>query len=240
MLLPVLSEFSKGCPGSVAVNFSTSGGCNCDKACRFHPESVHPDATYSCYAARAERTTRPEAHTRYQRHERLGAAAVAAAAKVGLQKKRTRVPWLRISAFGSVPMPKDAKPAFLAQMHEIFAWTASHGVKVHFPVESLKKTVFYRKHFPTIVVRQSCQTLSEFMHADGPSAYTAGTPAMTRVQRVWAAKYVARQRAKKSGRKTVLCPAIVASWANPGQTKAKCGNCTACAEHNVDVVYCLH
>jgi len=55
---------------------------------------------------------------------------------------------------------------------------------------------------------------------------------------------LARARTEKTGRKCIVCPAVVVSFNHRHDkarlAKAKCGNCTACAHGHVDVIYPLH
>ena len=42
-----LSVFSKSIKGGIALNFSPSGSTQCDRSCRMHPLSTHPDADHA-------------------------------------------------------------------------------------------------------------------------------------------------------------------------------------------------
>jgi hypothetical protein len=73
------------------------------------------------------------------------------------------------------------------------------------------------------------------------------------LQRVEACRSLAKARYEATGRNTIVCPAVVTSFKHklcrdPQEKprmkaladKAKCGNCTACANGNIDIVYPAH
>ena len=101
----VLGSFGKGVPGSVTLNFATSGGANCDRECAYHPESTNEAAgSVRCYAASCEnRHDRKELRAKLERHEATDAAEIISRASLEMALRGYFAPWFRFSAFGSVP-----------------------------------------------------------------------------------------------------------------------------------------
>lgn len=244
---PVLGGFEKAIPGSVSVNFGLSGGKHCDPSCRHHPESTDPDPTRACYAVRVElRGDRRDLYTKLARHEAAGPEAVMQRANDEICRKialGARIPWVRISTNGSLPNPADASPAFLESLRGFLKVCKAQAIPVHIPVETASKTLFYKKAIRGLAtVRQSAQSLQQFLDCKNPTAFTVGTREQTRIERVESAKQVAKLRTEMSGRRTVVCPAVASRYLNNNvpNPKAKCGNCRACSEQNTDVIYPLH
>lgn len=239
--LPVLGEFGKGAPGSLALNFAPSGGENCATSCPYHPESTAANAAPGgarCYAARTEaRPDRQGLSAKLERHAAAGADAVLEAADAELAARGYRAPWLRVSAFGSVP-PKPPP-----RLRRLLERLAGAGTPVHLPVESPAKARRYRQAVGDIVaVRESVATLRRWRTAPGPVSSVAGSMAESPRERVTAAKAAAADRARRTGRRVVVCPAVAerALRGRRATGSAKCGRCTACADPAVDVVYPAH
>lgn len=247
---PVLGHFGKAVPGSVSVSFGTSGGQFCDRSCRYHPDSTHSTPDGGCYAVRTEkRPDRGGLRPKLVRHEQAGPEKVARLARLELEARLVsgeHVPWLRLSTSGSVPPPKMATDGFIKALRELFDFTDSNNIPTHFPVESPAKARFYREHLSwRVVVRESCQSERRFLTAPGAVSVVAGTRSMSCTDRMVEARRIARRRRDKTGRKTIICPAVAVSrnYLNRGEeavAKAKCGNCTACSMVDVDIVYPLH
>lgn len=258
IIKPILGSFSKAIDGSVALNFSQSGGKNCDLSCIYHPENHSMPEKNRCYAARAEiRPDRKALKDKLKRHEIDGAAETATKALEELKQicKTQKIPWLRISAFGSVPQPRHASKKFIKTTKKLFAFAKNNGILVHFPVETERKAQFYRKHTKNlVVVRQSVQSHDEWIGCLGPSSIVAGNSQLSQMERIAESKRLANIRIQATGRKTIVCPAVASSYINTernriktgkyrkiqGDPKAKCGNCTACANPKVDIVYPSH
>jgi hypothetical protein len=248
----VLGSFSKAADGSVSVNHGVSGGPDCDSDCAHHPESTAPNPTRACYAARTEkRPDRRQLAEKLRRHQGLPPALLIGAALVELRQLVERgktPPWIRLSTNGSLPKPKNASPLFLSQLRAFLAYAKDQGIPVHIPVESKRKARFYRKAIGNLaVVRESLQGLDAVETADGPVSLVAGADIRgrnIRRRRVEAARNLAKRRREATGRKCIVCPAVVVSFfyrSDPDRrAKAKCGRCTACAEAHVDIVYPLH
>ena len=244
---PVLGEFGKAIEGSRSINFGVSGGKHCDRACRHHPNTTADHPTHMCYAVRSEkRPDRAELLNKLERHEVSGPVRVV---KQGFEEIKDLVvsghkpPWLRFSTNGSVPNPVDASPTFLKVLNEMLEYCDEQEIPVHFPVETGSKALFYRRAVGwRVVVRESAQTIKRFLETPGPVSCVAGESGMNQVERVDACRLIAKMRTKRMGRKCVVCPAVASRYLNDNQPqpKAKCGNCTACARADWDIVYPLH
>lgn len=247
-----LGTFSKGIAGAVSVNFGASGGANCDVGCKHHPESTARDPTNACYAVTVEqRGDRKALATKLQRHQKLGAAQVVGKALLELQQltsKRKRIPWIRISTNGSVPQPGDMTPLFASQFRALLNFARSQAIPVHLPVETPTKARIYRKLFGDLAtVRESADDVARFLRARVPVSCTAGKPGTSYRLRIAAARKLAARKRKRSGRKVVVCPAVLNTFVSRGKgnehkrnKRAKCGVCVACACPDTDIVYPLH
>jgi hypothetical protein len=277
-LFSVLGSFGKGVPNSASVNFGLSGGANCERSCRHHPEHAHAIANPAdaCYAWILEkRHDRAQLRDKLARHERLPASIIAQRAHMELEREalydKAPRPWIRFSTDGSLPSRKKAirDSRFRAAFRRLieFAVSRSGRDRIHLPVETAAKASFYREIVGDIVtVRESLQTPN--MCADtiaahripaGPVSFTAGEnePAgpNRRLRVLAAAAAAAAAWAQRTGRKTIVCPAVrvsflsrlkayrrgrsaeqIAEW----RAGAKCGSCRACALAHVDVVYPAH
>jgi hypothetical protein len=234
----VLGEFSKGCNGSVALNFDRSGGANCDRGCPYHPQSTSAAAGGArCYADRVERRPdRRELAAKLDRHAAAGADAVLAAAERELAAAAFRVPWFRISSFGSVPAspPAGLRPLLLRLIKA--------GTPIHLPIETAAKANRYRRALTGVgvAVRESVATMRRWRTATGAVSIVAGTMNQSPRERVAEAKRVAAERTARTGRRAIVCPAVAARALRTGSEKAKCGICTACADPSTDIVYPAH
>lgn len=260
---PVLGDFGKGVKNSHTLNFSRSGAEGyCDKSCTYHPDnndSNRPNKN-RCYAARAEvRPDRVELANKLLRHEDLGPETLCRRALAELKKTYSRgkkVPWLRISAFGSVPLPENATTEFLNALRELLDYCDMQNIPVHFPVESQAKRDFYQCEVGTrATVRLSAQSDTIWLTDSQPASFVAGTTDMSRLERLDEAKRVAVLRREATGRKTIVCPAVASRYLEfkrrklagdpnarnaTGSPRAKCGACIACSQAGTDVIYPAH
>ena len=234
----VLGTFSKGVTGSAALNFGQSGGQNCDKVCPFHPESTAPNPDgVRCYAVRVE--SRPDRQTlaaKLQRHEQAKPADVVRAADAECKERAYRLPWFRVSAFGSVP---SRVPLPLVRL----LWRlADAGTPIHLPVESKAKRARYQSALgDRVAVRWSAPTPSAFLSEPGIVSTVAGSMDQRPADRVRAARDLAKERRQASGRGCIVCPAVTVRHLRKSPSPhAKCGGCTACADPALDVVYPAH
>ena len=251
--MPVLGTFGKGVPGSVSLNLNRSGGSQCDTACAHHPQSKAQNPTYACYAVRLERRgDRGDLRRKLDRHARRSPALIVGEALVELRKlvERGRAPpWLRLCTNGALPLPRHASPLFITQLRALLAYCKSQGIPVHIPVESSDKARFYRAKIGDLaIVRQSVQRTEALGTTGGAISFVAGSEITAgkhiRKRRIEAARTLAKRRARKTGRKTIVCPAVVVSFTHRSDrdrtAKAKCGNCTACVHAHIDVIYPIH
>lgn len=229
----VLGTFGKGCDGSAALNFGESGGANCSTACPYHPRTTSEHAAAGgarCYAATLEKR-RPSLAAKLRRHE-SAPAEVVRLARLELAARRWCVPWLRVSAFGSVP---ESVPAGFG---ELMADAAAAGIPVHLPVETPEKAATYAAAVgPGVAVRLSA-TPDQWLTHDGPASTVAGRMTDTPRERLQLAREAAKARRAATGRRCGVCPAV-ASRTLKGRP-VKCGECTLCADPGADVVYPAH
>jgi hypothetical protein len=272
----VLSTFGKAIAGAAALNFGRSGGRNCESTCRHHPDNFNAGEGGSevCYAVGIEqRGDRAQLANKLDRHEQTPASRIVGAALVELEREALydipARPWFRFSTGGSLPSPRRAAAdrLFIPRIVALLTFLAKRGTPVHLPVESAKKARWYRRMIGGLaVVRESLQTprmtpdtIENHPIPDGPVSFTAGedVPAgpNKRGRVIAAARAAAAAWARRTGRKTVVCPAVVVSFLSRskatcgGRSKeqidlwragAKCGACTACALAHIDVVYPAH
>jgi hypothetical protein len=274
----VFGSFSKGVRGALALNFGQSGGANCATSCRHHPTHFAPGGQSAgedgeCYAVVVERRhDRVQLAHKLERHEQLPASTIVGRAMVefgALVLRGIVPPWLRISTSGAVPTPAAALAdrRFLPLLRELLTSAKSAGTPVHFPVESAEKATFYREHVGDLVtIRESIQTprmcpatIADHAIPAGPVSFTAGEEvgagANKRARILAAATAAAKAWAQRTGRKTIVCPAVRVSFLSRTKAgkadrtaaevktwrdRAKCGSCTACADQVFDIVYPAH
>lgn len=271
---PVIGSFSKGIDGAASINFGRSGGENCDIGCRHHPAHYadgRPRAGL-CYAAVVEaRADRVQLARKLDRHEAIPAERIVRKALHELEREelhgRPARPWLRFSTNGALPMPQNAPSRLITALRALLAFTNRRGTPVHLPVESAEKAAFYREQLGDIVtVRESIQTpdmtpetIERHPIPAGACSFTAGesvAPGAGKRSRILAAADAAAKAwAKRTGRKTIVCPAVRVSFlartkagkagrsaadVDAWRSRAKCGSCTACALAHIDIVYPAH
>ena len=240
---PILGVFGKGIKGSIALNYAESCSPDCDLNCPYHFKSISKHAVnrkVRCYAHKLEnRSDRRDLLSKLQRHRRtnkvsLTASAIEETERIG----PSNIPWVRISAFGPVP---PIPPDNFRQFCEPFA----DGKHLHLPVESWAKTVKYRKVLEglNVAVRRSCPTVNHFMRASirsNPVAVVVGNMDQAPMERLTDSRQVAKRRSRRTSRKCIVCPAIAVQHNRKRSKLAKCGNCTACANPEIDIVYPAH
>jgi hypothetical protein len=255
----VLGGYGKGTEFCTSLNFGRSASQDCSLGCPHNPLSDIPGAPGDCYAVRIElRFDRKQLRDKLDRHEAMGPALVCGKAILELQEHFRlghRIDFLRISTNGAVPEWDSPKCSnlFKKQFKVLLEFAVANGIAVHFPVETWEKAEGYRSLVGDIVaVRESVHKENEFVNKPGACATTAGA-GLPLLQRIAAARVLARKRYAATGRKTIVCPAIAASFkhrlcrdaAEKPRLKAiadraKCGNCDACANKAVDIVYPAH
>jgi hypothetical protein len=252
MASAVLGSYSKGTTSARSLNFGTSGSVDCDSGCVHNP--ANPEGNGDCYAIRVEnRADRRQLLAKLIRHQETPPFMLVGKAILEVQElvRKGGINWLRISTNGAVPPPEKATPLFITQLRTLFAICRDANIKVHFPVESRAKFDFYTSKVGDLVaVRLSVHSESEFETASAVCSTSAGQGKLK--DRVSHAKKLAAIRRAKTGRLTVVCPAVVSSFAvkcgskedKPAlkiiAEKSKCGNCTYCSRNDVDVIYPTH
>ena len=218
-----LSTFSKAVADAIALNFSPSGGTWCSLTCGAHPHNGG-----KCYAARLEALR--------------GSLAVSLSRKQAAHdlhlKWLTRVwspadsvPWIRLSAFGTVPHDPSKNAEDWIQLA---AKLAQFSGRVHFPVETVTKLTRYQAlGFHPRLSLQSASVPSILGHTrlGRPVAVTVRGDKQGKESAKSANVRESQTLARKLrglGRSAVVCPAIAGS--------SKCGKCRACADTRVSTV----
>lgn len=247
---PVLGSFGKGVDGSLALNFSVSGGRNCDPGCS---ELI----SGKCYSIVIERRAdRTQLLNKLTRHQTMGAAQVCGAAIMEvtrLLENGISIPWFRFSTAGSLPQASNASKLFVVQLRTLVKLLVANKIPIHLPVESHEKAEFYREALEglLVTVRESLQGQNDHLTTRGAVSFRAGQEIISgpniRIRRVERARTEAKRRFEATGRKTIVCPAVVSGWkrrsGKRGELKAngiKCGSCKACEIAHIDVVYPHH
>ena len=255
----VFSSFTKGDDGSFSLNFGRSSGENCDVGCQHHKNSIHSDPTFACYSSTSE-FQRASVRSFLDDQEGRGALQTLGLAMIHFgellafaqnNEETVDITWLRFSSAGSAPpedkIPIHEKKRYEKLLRQFVVRVLSHGIKVHFPVESQAKWEYYNRLIGDLItIRLSNQTDDQFLSTPVPSSRVVGKEITTKthpgkvfVERIKLAKQIAKQRYENTGRKTIVCPAIVSTF-EKREKKILCGNCTACANRNLDVIYPLH
>jgi len=253
----VYNSFGKGNAWSLSLNFGLSSGSNCEPSCRHHRESIADNPTYACYSSTIERQ-RAAVRDNLQGKEDIGAIQVVATAIMQWGELQSliraeglgNVQWMRISSGGSVPsesqIPARYVKRYKSLWRQLVSLWLSVGCKVHFPVESAEKAEFYRSFLgDLIVVRVSAQSQHAFNNVSVEASCVVGenitvkTSKSVKRDRIALARQYARERHASTGRKAIVCPAIVSTF-EKRPTKIHCGDCDACSRSGVDVIYPLH
>ena len=239
---PILGEFGKAVKNGVAFNYGISGGPDCDKKCTYHPVSTSRYATAEtlrCYAWNTEGAfNRKALKAKQERHQLTDRNKLTELAYKEVERKPV-ITWFRFSAFGSCPL---TPPKLFRKLCKLLK---ARKIDIHLPLESWAKTRRYRKELGglNIAVRRSCQSIQSFLTAsirNNPLSVVVGNKCNTRKERIRLASIVASKRAKRTGKKCIVCPAVVVSLLRINAPKAKCGSCTACADIDLDIVYPAH
>lgn len=254
-----LGKFSKGNEFSLSINFGVSGGRHCDIGCAHNPNNPDPEAPKDCYAVRAEkRHDRQQLAAKLERHEAMSPSLLCGKALLELKahiEEGRRIDWLRISTNGAVPKwnSRSCTPLFKSQFKALLMFCKANGILVHFPVETFEKAEGYRSLLEGVAcVRESVQDPEAFVDAPGVVSTSTGH-GLPLLQRVEASRALALRRYTETGRKSIVCPAVVSSFKlklerdedrrevlRDRSKKSKCGSCTACANGRLDIIYPAH
>lgn len=185
-----------------------------------------------CYAERGPELLYKNYSSKLIKHERKSASKLNEEAL--LEVKKLNLEWFRFSVSGSIH-EKRITLRFQKTLRELCQYLVSTGCYIHFPVESPMKAAKIRgilKGLPIVVRRTVQSNLMDVLLAKDQVAFVVGTNKWKREENKRDC-IEAAQTLRKGGKRTVICPAVIGS--------AKCGECTACADHSVDVVlYPLH
>jgi hypothetical protein len=192
-----------------------------------------------CYAVRAEKRKPP---IKVNLERKVADLSGYLRALLQSRDQVLGAPWIRISAFGSVPpvsrlsrLQRDLVGSFLRVLEQ------RDPATLHFPVETSEKQEAYRvgKYFPrlSLGLNPSIRRISGWLQKGRPIAMTYGPetlePGYTRAA-IPGSKTLARElRRKFPDHNIKVCPAIAGN--------AKCGACKLCALDGADlVIYPLH
>jgi hypothetical protein len=221
---PNIGSFGKALEGSISMNFSANGDSNCSNKC---PQK----ANGTCYGLNIEKL-KPSVKVSGDRKRETGFLNCVNNYRKQIAKK-TELPWIRFSSFGSVPnrpLNNDESEAFKALAHH-----ASNLGPIHFPVETQAKRERFEKLVPQgVKVRESAHTMRRALNLAKKSipnsvVFTKGETLRDRIDN--AKEYAKKKR--DEGLKMVVCPAI-------GSKKIKCGACTLCSKLDGTIIYPQH
>jgi hypothetical protein len=252
----IFNSFGKGVDRSISLNWDMSSGQNCSVTCRHHRDSIAQNATHACYSTTAE-SMRPSVKDSLERKGKISPLAIIGLAYIQLgelftflDSRNEVLEFFRMSSAGSVP-PRENIPEHERKRYEtifrLFCLAlVKRGVAIHFPVEDAPKWEYYHGIVGDIVtVRLSLQDMASEVTELRPCSFVVGedirahNSKSVKRDRIAVAKRRASERYKATGRKTIVCPAIVSTF-EKRKTKIYCGDCDACSRAGVDVVYPLH
>ena len=236
---PILGKFSKALDGARSLSFGRSGGKNCPIECPYHPASSSPFAAAigaRCYAATCEnRPDRSALASKLDRAELTDGDTVLRGAAGELDRRGWRLPWFRFSTFGSVPALCST------EFRRFTARLVDAGTPVHLAIFSSEQAAEYRRGLDglAVTVRESVP-VQELHSKAGAISCVVGSMADKPLERLRLAKMATKSRRAFVGRRCIICPAIAATVNRTGSKRAKCGACTACARHDIDIIYPAH
>lgn len=252
----IFNSFGKGVDKSISLNWDMSSGENCSVTCRHHRNSIAKNPTNACYSTTAE-SMRPSVRDSLERKGKMSPLEIIGLAYIQLGELFTFLDsrgeileFFRMSSAGSVP-PRDSIPEHERKRYEtifrLFCVTlVKRGVAIHFPVEDVAKWEYYNSIVGDIVtIRLSLQDVASETTENRPCSFVVGedirahNSKSVKRDRIALAKRRAQERYSATGRKTIVCPAIVSTF-EKRESKIQCGQCDACSRRSVDVVYPLH
>jgi len=213
-------DYGKGVNGSLTVNFAVSGGKNCDLSCRFHPANDG-----GCYAV-VVGARKPTVTVNLEKKEADFSGYLRAL--VAKLDKLVAAPWIRFSAFGSIPAPNQWSDADRENLR-IIADALDHR-RVHFPVETTEKAEALKAlgFHPRVSDGQANDTNGQVSRVVMGHVVVTGAMPKDRAREVSAPAFEEAKRIRATGKSAVVCPAIVGN--------NKCGQCKACGANGADVV----
>lgn len=252
----IFNSFGKGVDKSISLNWDMSSGENCSVTCRHHMYSTAENPTNACYSTTAE-SMRPSVRDSLERKGNMSPLQLIGLAYMQLGELFTFLDsvgevleFFRMSSAGSVP-PKESIPEHERRRYEtIFRLfcraLVKRNVAIHFPVEDVEKWEYYNSIVGDLVtIRLSLQDIASETSETRPCSFVVGEDIRShnsksvKRDRIALAKRRAQERYNATGRKTIVCPAIVSTF-EKRESKIQCGQCDACSRRSVDVVYPLH
>lgn len=219
----LIGSFGKGVKNSVTVNFGVSGGVNCSDTC--------PLKNNGCYACNVEKM-KPSITVNLEKKQDNFSEYLTALNSEKSIDKLNKSPWIRFSAFGSIPAISKIKKADREKFKALAASIENHQ-KIHFPVETLAKYNFLKSagFNPRLSLSEKTSGLKNHIAKDRLiSIVVAGKKMATgKNKRANSQKaFDTMRELNKQGIKTKVCPAIPAN--------AECGSCTLCANPEIKVI----
>jgi hypothetical protein len=223
----ILGSFSKALPGAVAINFSQSASTWCSDLCQ------HKRA--SCYAKNNEaRKPSLQANLSWKQDNQLEYLRAIIESPTHTARIRT-APWVRLSAFGTVPPSEvlQASAPLTKAFRKLAKLLSPLAARVHFPVETADKFNAYRAlgfHPRLSLQTQDPDEIADAVRAGIPVSLAVGDPSdkaprWTLRNKERARSFARKLRALLPGKRVTVCPAILG--------RAKCGDCTACADPDI-------
>ena len=221
----LIGSYGKGIADSATVNFAPSGGKHCDDSCALKRAG--------CYAVQTEKVKPSVRISLERRQDRLAEFLTAVSAPKAIAKLQA-APWVRFCAFGSIPAAQHWTPEAKASLAKIGA--ALQGRPVHWPTETLDKAEIIRDAglLPRVSVGTNAALVSGIIRAGHVASCVVAGPKRVRgndLKRKRANSQPAFDFAAELRRQGVtakVCPAVAG--------RAKCGDCTACARFDVQVI----
>jgi hypothetical protein len=229
---PIFSWNSKIGENAIALNFSRSGGADCDDSCVLKKSGI-------CYAMASQRIYKA-LYAKLERHENNGFEWVLKTALNALEGNPGNfegIRFFRFSTHGTVPNRSfsTSERIALARFGDLLK---GNNIAIHFPVETREKYAAIldcgiqpRLSFQDRINGSLCSPLC--------SSVTAGVRRQTKLDRIGDARKIAGW-ARKTGKRVVICPAIVSSFVGR-KRKITCDQCGLCSSSKVDtVIYPMH
>lgn len=218
----LIGSFGKGIKGSVTVNFGVSGGRNCSDTCTLKGNG--------CYAETTE-AIKPSITINLERKENNLTQYLTELTSPKALTKLNSAPWIRCSAFGSIPAPEKLTETDVNLLQELGKGITNPNL--HWPVETLDKarllrSVGFNARYSAGLDKAKC--ISAVMQGFNTSLVVEGSKlARGKNKRVHSEQaFITMRDLTSQGIKAKVCPAISGS--------AKCGDCTLCADKDVRVI----
>lgn len=229
---PIFSWNAKIGENSLALNFSRSGGADCDDSCALKKSGI-------CYAMASQRIYKA-LYAKLERHEKNGFEWVineALHAIEGNPGDFEGLKFFRFSTHGTVPNRSFSTSERIA-LTRFGDLLKGNNVLIHFPVETVEK--YNRVMDCGIQPRLSFQDrINGSLCSPLCSSVTAGVRRQAKLERIGEARKIAGF-ARKTGKRAVICPAIVSSFVKR-EGKITCDQCRLCASDKVGmVIYPMH